>query len=98
MNCDALKVERDKAHQYSRELQHEVDVLGDENAYFALQIQAGEATRAALREALAEAGVVLEALNASVAWELAPSVKAEISRVVVEIRKALAASAPERTT
>jgi hypothetical protein len=42
-----------------------------------------------LRPALAEAGVVLEALHASVQWELAPEVKAEISRVLRGVRAAL---------
>lgn len=44
----------------------------------------------ALRAALAEAGIILEALNISVEWELHPSVKAEIARVVPLVRAALA--------
>lgn len=42
-----------------------------------------------LRETVARAGLILEALNASVEWELAPSIKKEIAESVVEIREAL---------
>lgn len=44
---------------------------------------------AMLRGALAEAGAVLEALNAAVTWELAPILKDDIKRAVWKTRDTL---------
>lgn len=41
------------------------------------------------QDALAEAAIVLEALHASVKWELAPAMKEQIAVAVLKVRKAL---------
>lgn len=55
------------------------------------EIAALEVAKTGAVEALAEAGIILEALHLAVKWELADDIKAEIARVVALIPTALAA-------
>jgi len=48
-----------------------------------------------LEEALARNGIILEALNMSVDWELPDSVKQEIADACISTRKALAPDQPK---
>lgn len=49
---------------------------------------------AQLRGVLAEAGTILEALHASVQWELAPEIRAEIAATLPKIRAAIRHTEP----
>lgn len=47
-----------------------------------------------LRDTLARAGAILEALNTSVVWELAPLTLSEIALVVAKVRETLERTKP----
>lgn len=89
-----LSVFADACEHYQREITDTNDELRIAyHAYEGVQKQLAAAlTRErGLREALVDAACILEALGASVVWELAPEVIQQINEVLPKLRAALAA-------